>query len=274
MKTLAQTLVPAGLLLPLVLSACTTSGSRASGAAKGEPGDLELRGSRIIGCCCSIPCACRLNKKPMNSHGCDHSDAVHIESGNIGDVDMAGVDYVIVGRGFGQDAAKNWTYVYVSDRATPEQYAALEGMLGGMVQAWGPKAKYLAGDFVGMRKVPMTYTISADRRAHACKIPGVLDIQTKAIVNPGHTEPVVSTGVLDAFGDRFVHADTVVHEYSDKSIGRGWKLTGRQSNHADFVLTDERIATHEVGWGCWTAHADLGDRGEYGEEQLGHDGAH
>src|SRR5262249_6270620 len=196
----------------------------------------------IIGCCCPSPCPCRLNKKPMNCHGCDHTDAVHIEKGHIGATRMDGIDYVVVGRGFGQDSGGNWTYVYISDKATPEQEKALGDWLGATVAGWGPKAKYLAGNFVGMRRAPGRYTAPADHQQYDCVIPGVLELRTHAITNPGHDAPVVSTGIMDAFGDRFVHADCQKHTFEDKKIGYSWNLTGRQCNQAEFTFDSARAA--------------------------------
>jgi hypothetical protein len=232
------------------------------------PPDFELVGSRIIGCCCAPPCPCRLNKKPMHTHGCDHTDAVHIQRGRLGEVDMAGVNYVIVGRGFGKDKAGNWTVVYVDDATNPAQAKALEGFLMAGVESWGPKAEHLAGKLVTVKRVPIRYSISEDKNIYACTIPGILELETAAIYNPGHKTPVVSEGILDAFGDRFVHADCKAHTYHDEALGYSWDLTGRQSNQADFTLTDERVAEGGIGWGCWTAHAEYGDDAKYQEELI------
>lgn len=227
---------------------------------------FELKGSRIIGCCCPTPCSCRLNKKPFYCHGCDHTDAVHIDSGYIGDTRMDGFSYVFVGRGFGQDVDKNWVAVYVTDKATEAQMMAFQGMLEGAVKAMGPKAPYLAGKLAGVRKVPIAYTVSADKSEYGVTIPGILELRTRSIVNPGQTKPVVSTGIMDAFGDRFVHSDCIVHKYKDATLNYEWDLSGRQSNQAEFVLNNAIMAKGGIGWGCWTSHVDFGDKGKYGEE--------
>lgn len=246
-------------------AACSTTRS-----AVADVPDIDLVGSRIIGCCCPTPCPCRLNKKPTNCHGCDHTDAIHIERGRIGEVRMDGVTYVTIGRGFGEDKTRNWVYVYVSDNASEAQVKALGDWLGAGVKAFGPKADYLAGKFVGLRQVPIEYTVSADRLSYDCVIPGVLELRTRAIFNPGQDRPVVSTGIMDAFGDRFVHADCLAHKYDDRTLGYAWDLTGRQCNQADFVLDSARIARGGVGWGCWTAHADFDDREPYGQQLIEH----
>ena len=252
----------------LLFGCSAVSNQSSSGPAVAQT--FELAGSRIIGCCCASPCPCRLNKKPMHCHGCDHTDAVHVDSGHIGKTDMSGVTWVIVGRGFGEKTDENWTYVYVSDNATPEQFDAIKNMLTSDVKSWGPKAEHLAGNFVGMRKVPIQYEIANKRNDFNCVIPGILELRTRAIYNPGHLEPVVSTGIMDAFGDRFVHAQCLAHKLDDPAIHYSWDLTGRQCNQADFVLNDERARKGGIGWGCWTAHTSFGDSERYQEQMIGH----
>jgi hypothetical protein len=256
-----------------LLAGCATSKHAAeanktpqSMAAQG--GDFELHGSRIIGCCCQTPCSCRVNKKPMHCHGCDFTTAVHIDSGHFGTTDMSGLTWAVVGRGFGQDPAKNWVTVYVSDKATDAQVEALKAMLDADVKDWEKRGKvqYLAGTFKGVSKAPMTYTVSADKKEYDFAIDDgkVLDLKTHAIVLPGHTEPARLTGIFDAFGDQFVQAECLAHTYH--GADGSWDLTGRQCNQADFVLTNERVARGGIGWGCWSAHEELGDKAPYPEQ--------
>lgn len=259
-------------LTPIAFLGCASEQGpepAAAGGVKQAP-EFDLVGSRIIGCCCVAPCPCRINKKPTHCHGCDHTDAVHIDNGFVGATRMDGLTWVICGRGFGENSEENWVVVYLDDKATPEQQKALEGMLDHDIKAWGEKAKYLAGAFKGIKRAPVTYTVSGDKRSYSCVIPGTLELKTRAIVNPGHTEPIVSTGILDAFGDRFIHADAVAHVYKDEALGYTYALTGRQANWADFHLTPARVAQGGIGWGCWTAHADFNDKAPYQEQSIGH----
>ena len=257
-------------VLSVVVAGCAGGASKTAPAPTPAPAPtakaFELVGSRIIGCCCPSPCPCRLNKKPFHCHGCDHTDAVHIDRGQIGGVKMDGFSYVFVGRGFGEDIAKNWVYVYVTDKATEAQMKAFQGFLAEGVKGMGDKAPYLAGKFVGMRQVPIDYVVSKDRTEYGVTIPGILDFRTRAIVNPGQKKPVVSTGIMDAFGDQFTHAECLKHTYKDATINYEWELTGRQSNFAEFVLDDARMAKGGIGWGCWTSHVDFGDKGKYAEQ--------
>jgi len=231
----------------------------------------ELKGSRIIACCCGSPCPCRLNKPPMNCHGCDSTTAVRIDKGTIGKTRMDGVTFAIVGRAYAEKPAENWISIYVSNKATPEQLKALQGLLEAGGKALGTRAPYIAGKFLGMRSVPMTYTISADRREHRAIITGILDLKTRSIILPGRTKPVVSEGIFDDYGDRFVHAECLAHTFMDRQIGYRWDLSGRQSNQAEFTLTSERVAKGDIGWACWSAHADFGSKDQYQERLVGPD---
>jgi hypothetical protein len=245
-----------------------TGESTAARAA--APADWELRGTRIIACCCTAPCPCRINLKPTHCHGCHFTEAIHVDKGHLGGVAMDGIDWVIVGRGFGQDSSGTWSHVYVSDRASEAQVAALGKWFESCVAGLGSKTPYLVGKALGMRKVPVRFHRSADRRELGVTIPGVLELQTRAIVNPGRSEPVVSTNILDSYGDRFVHAEAPVHKLDDPAIGRSFDLAGRQANQADFVLDAARVARGGIGWGCWSAHDALGDKRPYPEQQIGH----
>jgi len=259
-------------------AACASGGETEKEAAPVKPAATtaaadptwRLEGWRVIGCCCPTPCPCRLDKKPTHCHGCDHTDIVHIDQGMLQGIAMSGVTYVLVGRGFGEEAGGNWVYCYVDDKASDPQVGALTKMLNDTVAAWGAKAPHLAGKFVGMRKVPMVVRADGEKKGYGVTIPGILEFQTKAIFNPGHSEPVVSTGIMDSFGDRFVHADALVHTLKDPSIGYEWDLTGRQANHATFVLDQKRLDQGGIGWGCWSANAAFGDNDKYGEQQIGH----
>ncbi len=211
----------------------------------------------------------------MQAHGCEYTTAVHIDRGHIGTVPMDGVNWMQIGLGFGEDVKKNWVVVYVDQAATDAQFKALQGwMTEGMKGINEKKLPYLAGAFVGFKRVQMTWSVSKDGEEYATSIPGIHELRIRAIHNPGHPEPVTSTGIMDDFGNRFVHADTLVHTYKDRNpdlvMYDGWDLKGRQSNYAHFVLGTGVKADYVVGWGCWSAHQDFGSRDTYQERMVGH----
>ena len=253
----------------LAVLGCTAPSGTSPAPAARQP-DWNLEGTRIIGCCCLAPCPCRINKPPTHCHGCDGIVVVHVERGFVGKTRMDGVNYVLAGRTLGEKTDGNWGYAYVSDKATEEQFQALKAMLEGEVQGMGPKAKYIIGKIVGMRRAPVTWEVSADRREMTGTIPGILEFKTRSIILPGHKDPATSAGIFDDFGDRFVHADALVNRYNDAQAGYHFDLTGRQANQADFVLDSIRAEEGGLGWGCWSAHPDFGTKDKYQEKAIDH----
>ncbi len=267
------------LVLAAVVSAavgCASGKPTQTSGASSDATAWELRGSRIIGCCCQTPCSCRANKKPFHCHGCDFTNVVHVDQGQLGGVKMDGATWVVVGRGFGEDKSKNWVYVYVAESMTEAQAKALQSFLEDGMKSWPPaKAAHLAGTFTGMRKVPMTYTVSADKLAWSCSIPGILEIDTRAIFNPGHKEPVRLSGIMDDFSDAFIQADCLKHTFKDSQVGaHNWDLTGRQANWTEFRIGSAFPTKSKLGWGCWSAHKEFGDASQYPEQYGGQDPQH
>jgi hypothetical protein len=236
-------------------------------------GQWHLKGTRLIGCCCNAPCPCRINKAPTQCHGCEYTTAVHIDEGFIGKTRMDGMTWAMCGLGFAEDKNTNWVAVYVTDKATDEQLKALQDWLNEGMKNLNEKKRtpYIAGKFAGVFKKPMTWTASANREEFSYQIRGVLDFKVKAIRNPGHPEPVTSAGIFDDFGNSFVHCDTLAHVYKDASLKYdGWDLTGKQSNYAHFVIGSDIKPDYVIGWGCWSAHKELGSDSNYQEKSIGH----
>jgi hypothetical protein len=264
-------LVAAGVALVAFAGFALAADEGKKPAAAPDISEWKLSGSRIIGCCCATPCPCRVNLKPMHEHGCDFTTAVHIEKGKLGKTKVDGIDWIYTGRGFSADQGTNWGYIYVSDKATDEQMAALGAFFTASAAGLGEKAPFIIGNFKGLRKAPVSYVRSKDGMAHSAEVTGILDIETKAIVLPGHKEPARLSGIFDDFGDSFVQAECIKHTLDDPATGYKWDLTKRQANFADFEISNATVAQGGIGWGCWSAHADLGSTDEYQEKNIGHD---
>jgi hypothetical protein len=270
MRTLGMTIM-AG-----VVAALTGCAAQDMGARSGSPGamgslEFDLVGGRIIGCCCNTPCPCRVNHKPTHCHGCDYTTAVHVDKGQIDGVRMDGLTWAVVGRGFGEDPKQGWHYVYFADKATPEQEEALKKFLTAGVEGIREEARpYLVGTAKGMRRAPITWTASEGTGEWSCTIDKVLELRSKTLVLPGRKEPATLVNIFDDFGNRLIQGKALKHTYNDPQIGYQWELTGRQINTAPFHITHARVAEGGIGWGCWSAHADFADTGEYQERSIGH----
>jgi hypothetical protein len=234
-----------------------------------NPGEWWVRGSRIIACCCGAPCPCRINKKPTHAHGCHNTTAVHIEEGNVRGVDVTDLTFAFVGKQYARDEASNYYAILIEQDATDAQIEAIQWLFGDAYKAITPEqAQHIFGTDKGVRRVAMSFQGGEGRREWSFQVPGMLDLRTRAIINPGHGSPVVTTGVLDDYGDRFVHADALAHTFKDSQLDVSWNLTGRQANQVDFAMSQRTWRHGGIGWGCWNAHAEA-DGGQPYLEELG-----
>jgi hypothetical protein len=123
----------------------------------------HLKGELLEVCDCNTLCPCWIGEDPDNGT-CRSSLAYRIERGEIGGVDVSGLNFAVAVFIPGNVLAGNWrTIRYVDDRATPEQEAALlkvfRGELGGpMEQLAG-----LVGEEVAARRAPITFDVAEGR---------------------------------------------------------------------------------------------------------------
>lgn len=100
-------------------------------------------------CSCTISCPCNFGGSP-NRMPCEGNRMISIDSGRYGDVDLAGVQFLVT------FTMSSWSKIYVSDRVSPAQEKAVEALL--------PLA--FAGFHKGMlsfSKVPITMEVTDSR---------------------------------------------------------------------------------------------------------------
>ena len=108
--------------------------------------DWELSGDYFENCNCSVVCPCLISPAPpltsRPSQGqCDVVLAFHIDKGSYGAVGLDGLNLALIGHTPGAMADGNWTIaIYIDERASDEQTAALGAVFGGA--EGGPMAAY------------------------------------------------------------------------------------------------------------------------------------
>jgi hypothetical protein len=73
-------------------------------------------------CSCTISCPCNFGGEP-NRQPCEGNRLISIKSGHYEDVDLGGVAFLVT---FGM---RSWSKIYVSDRVSDRQMAAVEALL-------------------------------------------------------------------------------------------------------------------------------------------------
>jgi hypothetical protein len=123
----------------------------------------DVEGSILEACSCSAPCPCWIGEDP---HGgaCDSFVAYRIDRGTIRGLDVSGLAFAFVARIPGNVLKGNWTAaIYVTDRATPQQKAAILDVWTG--KCGGPLADLatLVSEIKGVHDAPIEYRLDKGR---------------------------------------------------------------------------------------------------------------
>jgi hypothetical protein len=147
----------------------------------------QISGDYFENCNCAVVCPCLISPvPPLTSRPtqgvCDVALAFHIDRGSYGSVALDGLNLALIAHTPGPMADGNWTAaVYVDERATDQQAAALgaifSGSEGGPMAAFAP----LIATNLGVKKVPITYQVTGKSRS--AEIPGIMHMS----VEPLHT---------------------------------------------------------------------------------------
>lgn len=73
-------------------------------------------------CSCTVSCPCNFGGEP-NRNPCEGNRLISINSGHYEDVDLKGVSFLVT------FTMRTWSKIYVSDRVTDKQMAAVEALL-------------------------------------------------------------------------------------------------------------------------------------------------
>lgn len=108
-------------------------------AGEEAPAGWAVKASIIEACSCPMFCQCYFNAKPASHHGhgdaehfCRFNNAFEVEKGHHGETDLSGVKFWVggdLGAEF-DDGRMDWARLHFEPSATPEQRAAIAGILG------------------------------------------------------------------------------------------------------------------------------------------------
>jgi hypothetical protein len=102
----------------------------------------KLEGSILEVCDCNVLCPCWVGEKPDNGT-CQSALAYHFDRGTIDGLDVSGLTFAVNVFIPGNPLEGNWrAHLYVDERASPEQEAALLGVFTG--KQGGPVADLAA----------------------------------------------------------------------------------------------------------------------------------
>lgn len=201
-------------------------------AAASQDVAWKLEGTYFEACNCEVVCPCIFESAPSHDD-CSVIYAWNIKRGNDGAVALDDLNVAMAAYADGHMQKVKWlAALYIDERASPEQYAALERIFTG--QAGGHPAA-LAGffeKFVGVKRAPIRYDLDGKKRA--VEIPGILKASVEAIKGQSGGAAVITGHPLGlAPGQPFIVAksDNVTltdHEWN-------WSFVGRAGGYSPFV---------------------------------------
>src|SRR4029079_13510629 len=170
---------PAGRCNPRAVHGCS-AGSHADGlrdprqegvrmTTTQEAGDrtslaYKLEGSLIEACSCNVNCPCWIGEDPDLGE-CFAIVAYGIDKGRVGEVDVSGLNLVLICHIPGNVLAGNWEVVaFVDERGSEEQRNAMieafTGKLGGpLADLW----EALIGEVKGVEFMPITHRVEGGK---------------------------------------------------------------------------------------------------------------
>ena len=80
--------------------------------------DWHITATVAESCSCAVSCSCNFGRMP-----CEGNRLISISKGHFGDVDLAGVAFIVT------FDMRNWSKIYVSDKVSDKQIAAVEALL-------------------------------------------------------------------------------------------------------------------------------------------------
>lgn len=197
----------------------------------------SLKGTYFESCNCETACPC-LFLSPPTEDECTALVGWHINEGIDEGLSLSGLNVALAVHSPGHMATTQWNVaVYVDDRASEEQNASLMKIFGG--QGGGHPARLAGhiGKIVGVRSVPIDYSISGGK--HALKIPEIADVEIAQIDGQGGG-PVTISGhpLCIAPGFPATAAKSSRLEFNDH--GMAWSLTDKTGVFSPFAYQSEQ----------------------------------
>ncbi len=90
--------------------------------AQGTTPEWQLTATVAESCSCTVSCPCNFGGSP-NHTPCEGNRLISISKGHFGDVDLAGVSFLVTFE------MRAWSKIYVSDKVSDRQNAAVEALL-------------------------------------------------------------------------------------------------------------------------------------------------
>ena len=196
----------------------------------------SLEGSLIEACSCNVNCPCWIGEDPDLGE-CFAIVAYGIEKGQIRDVDVSGLNLVLICHIPGNVLAGNWKIVaLVDERGNEEQRDALlgafTGKLGGPL---GDLWEALIGEVKGVEFVPISHQVVGG--SGALRIPDLVETEMEPYRGPDGSITTLQNSVFSTVpGSPAWIAKADVHRVNLPQYGMNWEYAGRNAIQSEWKM--------------------------------------
>ena len=196
----------------------------------------QLEGTLIEACSCNVNCPCWIGEDPDLGE-CFAIIAYGIERGQIGDLDVSGLNLVLIAHIPGNVLDGNWTIVaLVDEKGTQEQRDALlqafTGKLGGPL---GDLWTALIGEVKGVEFVPISHEVAGG--SGSLRVPGIAETEMEPYRGPDGSVTTLQNSVFSTVpGSPAWIAKASLHRVNLPQYGMTWEYDGKNAIQSEWKI--------------------------------------
>ena len=203
-------------------------------ARKSSSPSWKLEGDYFEGCNCDIVCPCSFFQDP-DEGSCYVTCAWHIQNGVYDDnitLDNLNIVAIFNSPGNMVTGPKWKAALYIDERATQEQKDAIIKIYSGQAGGFFAAASNLIGEMLGVKSVPIEFSVDGKRRW--LKLKDTLELQIEAIEGSDKNKESLLLNVpfTPVPGFDLTIARSSKHKYSDYGIE--WNNSGKNGFYCKF----------------------------------------
>ena len=188
----------------------------------------SLEGELILNCNCTVfcPCVVSLGKHPPTEGYCQAWAGVRIDRGQYQGLDLSGLNVAMLLDIPGKMERGNWTLaLWIDDRASDEQFAALETVFRGNARGSTGLFNILVGNYLGAERAPVEFVTDGDTRS--LSVGRAIQGEVKPIAGAREGEDVSIVNTQYWMGPEVIVAEAVKGRV--RAFGRVWNFEGRSA---------------------------------------------
>jgi hypothetical protein len=196
----------------------------------------SLQGSLIEACSCNVNCPCWIGEDPDLGE-CFAIVAYGIDKGQIRDVDVSGLNLVLVCHIPGNVLAGNWEVVaFVDERGSEEQRnAMIEAFTGKLGGPLGDLWEALIGEVKGVEFMPITHQVEGG--SGVLKIGDVVETDMEPYRGPDGSITTLQNSVFSTVpGSPAWIAKAGVNRVDLEQYGMSWEYSGRNAIQSEWKM--------------------------------------